>query len=136
MKKYKRILIHTDGSAAARRAVSAGLTLARAMRAEAVGVHVRHGFTFLDPPEFGAGAEVDRARAAAVKQADRALAAFGRAARKARVRFSVERAKGDRAWEAVLETARARKCDLIATAADPEIGSLLANARVAVLVAP
>ena len=136
MTKYKRILIRTDGSAAARRAVSAGLVFAKAVRAEVIGVHVRRAFTFLDPPAFGTAVEIDKIRAAEQKQGDRALAAFERAAREARVRFSTERAKGDSAWEAVLRTAQARRCDLIATTADTETGNLIANAKVAVLVVP
>jgi nucleotide-binding universal stress UspA family protein len=134
MKKYKRILIRTDVSAPARKAVRVGLGIAKAMRVEAVGVYVRRSFTHVVSAEFDTAAEIERIREDARKEGDKALAAFERAARKARARFSTERAKGDRAWQTVLDAARSLKCDLIVTAADSETGNLLADAKVPVLV--
>lgn len=134
MKKYKRILIRADVSAPARKARAAGLALAKALRAEVVALHVRERFSFVDPPPFGAAAEVDKQRALADKEADRALAAFERAARAVRVRFRGERARDDRAWQAVLDAARSLNCDLIVTAADGDTGNLVAHSKVPVLV--
>lgn len=136
MKKQKRILIRTDGSAPARKAVRAGLELARALRAEAIGVHVRRSFEHVLSAEFDAAAEIRRIREAALKEGDKALAAFERAARKARVRFRTDRAKGDRASDALLEAARRLKCDLIVTVPDAGTGSLLDQAKVPVLLVP
>ena len=134
--KHKRILVRTDASAASRKAVRAGLELAKALRAEAIGVHVRRSFEHVVSAEFGAAAEIGRIREASLKEGNSALAAFERAARKERVRFSTLRAKGERASEALLETARTHKCSLIVTAADSETGSLLAQAKLPVLVVP
>jgi nucleotide-binding universal stress UspA family protein len=136
MKSVKRILIRTDGSAPSRKAVREGLAVAKALRAEAIGVHVRRSFTHVTSAEFDAAAEIERIREAARKEGDKALGAFERAAREARVRFRTERAKGDRAWQAVLEAAREHKCGLIVTAADNETASLLEKSKVPVLVVP
>ena len=136
LKKPQRILIRADTSAAARKAVRAGLELAKALRAEAIGVHVRRSFEHVISAEFDAAAEIGRIRKAALEEGDRALAAFERAARKARVRASTAHAKGERASTALSEAARAHKCGLIVTAADSETGSLLGQAKVPVLVVP
>lgn len=134
--KKPRILIRTDGSAPSRKAVSAGLALAKAMRAEAIGVHVRRSFAHVVSAEFDAAAELERIREAARKEGDKALAAFERAARKAGVRFGTARAKGDSGWQAVLEAAREHKCGLIVSAPDKETDNLLAKAKVPVLIVP
>ncbi|HZM35089.1 MAG TPA: universal stress protein [Burkholderiales bacterium] len=136
MAKHKRILIRVDASAPSRKALRAGLELAKAMRAEAIGVYTRRSFEHMVSAEFDAAAEIERIREAARKEGDKALAAFERTARKARVRFMTDRAKGDRAFEAVLEATRRLKCDLIVTAPDAETGSLLGKAQVPVLVVP
>lgn len=136
MKRVKRVLIRTDGSAPSRKAVREGLAVAKAMRAEALAVHVRRSFTHVVSAEFDAAAEIERIREAARKEGDRALAAFERAARKAGVRFGTARAKGDSGWQALLEAAREHKCGLIVTAPDAETGSLLAKAKVPVLIVP
>lgn len=132
----KRILIRTDGSPPARKAIRVGLDLAKAMRAEAVGVYVRRSFTHVVSAEFDTAAELERIRTAARKEGDRALAAFERAARKARVRFSTARAKGESPWQAVLDTARKQKCGLVVMALDAETGSLLGKSKLPVLIVP
>ena len=136
MKSLQRILIRTDGSAPSRKAVREGLALAKALRAEAVGVHVRRSFAHVVSAEFDAAAEIERIREAARKEGDKALGAFERAAGKARVRFATARAKGDTGWQAVLEAAREHKCGLIVTAADNETANLLEKSKVPVLVVP
>lgn len=145
MKKYKRILIPTDGSPQARKGVRAGLALAKGLRAHAVGLYVRAAFRRDDPPEYGTAELLDEAKAAAEKTGKRALASFARAAKAARVRCSTERVLGDTPWKAILEAAREHRCDLIVAAtrgASPlralvrgsETASLLAHASVPVLV--
>jgi len=136
MKSVKRVLIRTDGSAPSRKAVREGLAVAKAMRAEAIGVHVRRSFTHVVSAEFDAAAELERIREAARREGDKALGAFERAARKAGVRFGTARAKGDSGWQAVLEAAREHKCGLIVTPPDSETDNLLAKARVPVLIVP
>ena len=142
---YKCILIPTDGSTLSRKAVRAGLQLAKALRACVVGVHVRTRFTYIDPPEFGTGAEIDKLRASAEKKQDRVLAGFERAAKAAQVRCSTERLRGDPLWRAVLEAAGKHQCDLIVIASHgrgalhglvrgSETASLLSRSRIPVLV--
>lgn len=142
---YSRILIPTDGSPLARKGIRAGLALARALKAQVIGVHVGRRFARTDPPEFGTAASVEKAKAAGEKAAARALASFEKAAKSNGVKCTTQIVHGDTAWKAILEVAMAQKCDLIVIASHgggamrallvgSETASLLSHSTVPLLV--
>lgn len=115
---YKHILIPTDGSAASARAIKAGIELAKAVGARVTGFHAA-------PPAMPLmlGKALTRtymptdARAKAIEQATaRHLAVIERAAAAARVPCATMHVTSDFPAEAILETARRQKCDLVVMA--------------------
>ena len=117
---YKHILIPTDGSALAGKAVKAGVRLAKALGAKVTGVHVvAPYYTPPIPVEGGVyipGMSADAYRAYSYKQARKALAPVEREARAARVRCKTKIMTAPRPAEAILKTARSNGCDVIAMA--------------------
>jgi nucleotide-binding universal stress UspA family protein len=110
---FKQILLPTDGSDLSERAVLAGISFAKEVGAEVVGLTVRpefHTFTYKTDvledtePEFNAATE---------QHADKFLAFISDAARSAGVPCSVAQVVSDDPYEAILQTAKERKCDLI-----------------------
>lgn len=110
---FKQILLPTDGSDLSERAVLAGISFAKEVGAQVVGLTVRpefHTFTYKTEmledtePEF---------EAATGKQADKYLAFVEDGARTAGVPCTVVQVVSDDPYEAILQTAKERKCDLI-----------------------
>ncbi|GAB3431741.1 universal stress protein [Massilia solisilvae] len=110
---FKQILLPTDGSDLSERAVLAGISFAKEIGAQVVGLTVRpefHTFTYKTEmledtePEF---------EAATGKQADKYLSFVTDAARTAGVPCTVVQVVSDDPYEAILQTAKERKCDLI-----------------------
>jgi nucleotide-binding universal stress UspA family protein len=112
---FKRILIPTDGSKVADRAVKAGIRFAREIGARVV------GYSAIEPVPayyYGEGsmidgrliAELDRQSKAA---AEKALAAMAKAAKAARVRFDSLCDKPGTAYDGIIAAARRKKCDAI-----------------------
>jgi nucleotide-binding universal stress UspA family protein len=110
---FKQILLPTDGSDLSERAVLAGISFAKEVGGEVIGLTVRpefHTFTYKTDmiedtePEFNAATE---------QQANKHLAFISDAARSAGVACSVAQAVSDDPYEAILQTAKERKCDLI-----------------------
>lgn len=110
---FKQILLPTDGSDLSERAVLAGISFAKEIGAQVVGLTVRpefHTFTYKTDmledtePEF---------EAATGKQADKYLSFVTDAARTAGVPCTVVQVVSDDPYEAILQTAKERKCDLI-----------------------
>jgi nucleotide-binding universal stress UspA family protein len=115
---YKNILIPTDGSEASRRAITAGVKLARALGARVTGL-------FAAPPatpiifrnRVPSGYDTPRHNEALIARAAAAhLAVIEKAAKSAGVRCASIRVTSDYPADAVLETARKRGCDLIVMA--------------------
>ena len=112
---YKHILIPTDGSPVAAKAVKAGIALAKETGAKVTGYHA------VEPVPtriYGEGYLADeqmiaefqrRSREAARKH----IAGLARAARKAGVPFEPVVQTARTPYEGIVETARKRKCDLI-----------------------
>jgi nucleotide-binding universal stress UspA family protein len=113
---FKRILLPTDGSEASRRAVQSGVEFARGIGAEVVGLHVTPPFHVLttnsqmleDTPEQYATECSQRAR--------RVLNDVESAARDAGITFRLEHASSNDPYEAIIETAKRLRCDLIVMA--------------------
>jgi nucleotide-binding universal stress UspA family protein len=110
---FKQILLPTDGSELSERAVLAGVSFAKDIGAQVVGLTVRpefHTFTYRaqaledTEQEFNAGTE---------QQAAKYLSFIGDAARSAAVDCSLVQLVSDDPYEAILQIAKERKCDLI-----------------------
>jgi len=144
---FKHVLIPTDGSAASARAAAAGGELARATGASVTGFFAAPPATPLVysdllpvgymPPERHAEA-IDNA-------ATRYLGVIENAAKAAGIAYEGVRVTSDFPADAIVETARARKCDLIVMASHsrPSLSTLilgsqtqkvLAHAKIPVLV--
>ena len=110
---YKRILIPTDGSDASRRAVHAGVALAKTLHADIVALSVTPTFHVLslEPRQLKQTAsqfEFDnRTHATAL------LHEVSHAAREAGVHCTCEHVESDHPFEAIIATARDKQCDLI-----------------------
>jgi len=112
---YKNILIPTDGSALSRKAILAGVKLAKAVGARATGFYAAPPAT---PVEYkgmfpvGYSDPAERARVIE-KTAARHLAVIVEAARAARVRCTVEHVTNDFPADAIVAAAKRNRCDLI-----------------------
>ncbi|MFY9315814.1 MAG: universal stress protein [Burkholderiales bacterium] len=115
---YKNILIPTDGSEASRRAIAAGVKLARALGARVTGLFAAPPATpivFRD--HLPAGYDTPRHNEALIARVAVAhLGVIERAAKAAGVRCACVKVVSDYPADAVLETVRKRGCDLIVMA--------------------
>ena len=144
---FKRILVPTDGSAPARRAIKRAVQFAREQKARVIGFYVGPPwqlpiYSDYVPPEVLSPKE----HAAAVKRtAARYLAAVKQAARAARVPCSVRYVMAPHPYDEIVKEARRRRCDLIAIASHgrrgisrlllgSETSKVLAQTRIPVLV--
>ena len=112
---FKRILIPTDGSKVADKAVKAGIRFAREIGARVIGYYA------VEPIQssfYGEGTMVDgRVIAELDRQAEAAgektLAAMGKLAKAGRVRFDSLCNKPGTAYDGIIAAARRKKCDAI-----------------------
>ena len=112
---YRRILIPTDGSAVAHKAVSAGVALAKALGASVVGYHA------LDPIEHiyvRGGTSVRQATAGEIERGQRAagerfLAEIATAAAAAGVTCEAVMTSPADPYQGIIDAARAKRCDLV-----------------------
>ncbi|MDB5960736.1 MAG: sulfate transporter [Massilia sp.] len=113
---FQRILLPTDGSSLSERAVLAGVALANAFGAGVAGLTVVPEFQTLslDPEMLEDSAEQFRCGAEA--RAGRHLDFIATTAQAAGVPCTVERTTSDEPWQAIIDTARARHCDLVVMA--------------------
>jgi nucleotide-binding universal stress UspA family protein len=113
---YKRILLPTDGSDASRRAIVAGIALARGVGAEIVGLHVTPTFHIVTANSRMLEDTPDQYATDCSQRARRVLAAVEGAAHDAGVTFRLEHASSDDPYEAIVDTAKRLHCDLIVMA--------------------
>ena len=110
---YSHILIWTDGSDAARRAISHGIELARVMSARVTAIAIHPPFRILAvAPEVIVATPPDHA-AAAKADADEALAGVAETAKAAGVVCETLMIEHESTPSAIVETAAAKGCDLI-----------------------
>jgi nucleotide-binding universal stress UspA family protein len=104
---YKTILLPTDGSPISRKAVKQGIAFAKGIGAKVVG--------FYSPQDYRTALYVSQAEfdAAAKEAAQKQLAWIERAAADAGVRYEGLYKVSYAPWEAIIETAKKKKCDLI-----------------------
>jgi nucleotide-binding universal stress UspA family protein len=113
---YRRILIPTDGSDLSGKAIEHGVALAKSVGASVVGITVSPPFhpVAADPVFLPETLEQYRANYAA--QAERDLAVIREAARTAGAAYEGVHVVHDHPYQAIIATARDRRCDLICMA--------------------
>jgi len=112
---FKRILIPTDGSKIADKAVKAGIRFAREIGARVV------GYCAIEPLQayyYSEGAMIDGRLIAELDRqakgsAEKTLAAMARLARASRVRFDSLCDRPGTAYDGIIRAARRKKCDAI-----------------------
>lgn len=112
---FKRILIPTDGSAVANKAVKAGIRFAREVGAKVIGYYAIERIQSYD---YGGGmivdgrviAELDRQSKAT---AEKTLAAMAKLVKVGRVRFESLCDTPGSAYGGIIAAARRKKCDVI-----------------------
>jgi nucleotide-binding universal stress UspA family protein len=113
---YKHILIATDGSELAGKAVAAGFALARALNAQVTAVTVTEPWTALVSGEAMIAFPVEDYEKTANENAARILAGVSALARKADISCATVHAKDQYPADGILDTAKKSGCDLIVMA--------------------
>ncbi len=113
---FKHLLMPTDGSALSQAAIERGMQLAKSLQAKVTGIYVMPQFHILayqaemvadTEPQFAADSQA---------HADQYLAAIGQAARGAGVACDTVAATSDHPFEAIIQAAQDKGCDLIVMA--------------------
>ena len=125
---FKHVLIPTDGSAVARKAIKAGVSLACELGAKITAYHALGTFQ----PYYGDGYIIDRTAIKAFEdrarqQGNKYLAEVEKAAKAAGVPCNSVMTRPDSPHQGIIETAKKRKCDVIfiATHGRGEFAALL-----------
>ena len=113
---YKHILIATDGSELAGKAVTAGLALAKAVKAKVTAVTVSEPWTALVTGEMALGFPYQEYEKGAAENAARILAAASEAAKSSGIDCATVYVADRYPAEAIVECARDKGCDLIVMA--------------------
>jgi nucleotide-binding universal stress UspA family protein len=113
---YKHILIATDGSELAAKAVTAGLELAKRLGAKATAVTATEPWAAVVTGEAAFGFPPDEYEKAAANMAARVLSAVGDTAKRVGIECATLHAKDQYPAEGILEAAKANGCDLIVMA--------------------
>jgi nucleotide-binding universal stress UspA family protein len=112
---YKRILLPTDGSPVSRKAVKQGVAFAKAIGATVVGFFSPEDYRALMYSEYIPPALLSQEEfeAQAKKAAEKRLAFAAKAAQEAGVPYESLHIPGIAPWEAIIEAAKKKRCDLI-----------------------
>lgn len=113
---YKHLLIATDGSELAQIAVAQGFALAKAVNAKVTIVTVSEPWTLAAPAEVAIVYPVEDYERAAAANASKILADASAACAKLQITCDTVHVKEEFPAEGIVETARARGCDLIVMA--------------------
>jgi nucleotide-binding universal stress UspA family protein len=113
---YRHILIATDGSELAGKAVVIGLALAKQLNCKVTAVTVSEPWRILVTGEAAFGFPVDEYEKAAAQTAGRILADITALAGKSDVACATVHAKDQYPAEGILDTAKKTGCDLIVMA--------------------
>ena len=122
---YRNILIATDGSVLAEKAVSHGLQLAKSVGAKATAVIVEAPFNVYEVPESRVQhmSEAFAQHAEQIKQhATKVLSRVADAAKAAGVSCETVQVEHDHPYEAIIATANDKGCDLIVMASHGRSG--------------
>jgi nucleotide-binding universal stress UspA family protein len=110
---YKHILIPTDGSELSNKAVLQGSALARAIGARVTIVTASPTFQTFAPDPFMAVTTPEQMRQLCRKDAMEMLTRAAETARNAGVSCDIVHVEDDRPYQAIIDTATKRACDLI-----------------------
>jgi nucleotide-binding universal stress UspA family protein len=113
---FKNILVATDGSELAGKAVAAGFDLARQLRAQVTVVTVTEPWTALVAGDAAFGFPIDEYEKAADDSAARILSGASKLARKADIACATLHVKDQYSSEGILDIADKKACDLIVIA--------------------
>ncbi|MFV0297180.1 MAG: universal stress protein [Hyphomicrobiaceae bacterium] len=113
---YKHILIATDGSELAHKAVEHGLSLAKVIGAKITVVNVSEPWTAVIPGEMGMAFPVDDYEKGANERASAILAAAKAEADKAGVSCDTLHVSDEYPAEGIITAAKSKACDLIVMA--------------------
>ena len=113
---YKCILLPTDGTEFCERAIRHGIALAKLVQAKVVGVTVTHPLHSALPRSLIPKNLAGVIHGETVKAADEKLAVIERLAREAGVQVETLRLSNDHPWEAIVQAAKDKRCDLIVMA--------------------
>jgi nucleotide-binding universal stress UspA family protein len=122
---YRNILITTDGSALADKAVSHGISLAKAVGAKVTALVVEPPFNVFDVPEskIRQMSEAFAQHAAYIKEhAGKVLGQVADAAKAAGVACEPVQLEHDHPYQAIIDTAKGKGCDLIVMASHGRSG--------------
>jgi nucleotide-binding universal stress UspA family protein len=112
---FKHILIPTDGSTLSKKAIKRGIALAKSARARVTGFYAAPQFRIEIYGEYVPRNIVtpDQHRVAMKKRAQKYLAVIEKAADAARVRYRGHYVLSDFPYEAIIQAAKGKGCDLI-----------------------
>ena len=113
---YKHVLIATDGSELADKAVEHGLQLAKRFEANVTAVMVTEPWSEAVPGEMALGFPAEEYDKCAALRAERILSQVAKDAASARVPCDTIHVKGQFPATGIIETAKNRGCDLIVMA--------------------
>jgi nucleotide-binding universal stress UspA family protein len=144
---FKHILIPTDGSTVASKAVRAGIRFAKEVGAKVTGYYA---IEVIHPRVYGNGYVIDEKLIAefdrrAKEVGEKHLAAMAKLAKSTRVRFESVCGRAVTPYEGIVATARKKRCDAIFMASHGRSGiarlvmgsvtsKVLANSRIPVVV--
>jgi len=112
---YKRILLPTDGSPVSRKAVKQGVAFAKSIGARVVGFFAAEDYRAIMYTEYMPAAMLSQEEfeAQAKRAADKQLAFVQKAAEAAGLSYESYWMISIAPWEAIIEAAKKKKCDLI-----------------------
>ena len=113
---YKHILIATDGSELAEKAVTQGLDLAKALGAKATAVTVTEPWTAAAYGTIPTPSLIDSYESGSAENVKRALASVAAAAKTRQIACDALHVADRYPVEGILETAKDKNCDLIVMA--------------------
>ena len=145
---FKHILLPTDGSKLSERAVQRGLELAKELGARVTAVHVIPEFRMMADESFVLPTTADLKRRydkESKARAEKMLAKIAERAKDAGVKYDCVSVMGDLPHDAIIDTAKKKKCDLIMMASHgrrgisslilgSETSKVLAHSKIPVLV--
>lgn len=128
---YKVILLPTDGSEFCERAIRHGVELAKLVQAKVVGITVTLPLHTAMPLSLIPKTLLGTIQAETAKMANEKLAVVQQLAQAAGVKAELVRESNDHIWQAILQTASAKGCDLIVMAshARPGVSGLILGSQ-------
>ena len=120
---FKCILIPTNGREFCERAIRRGVDLAKLLQAKVIGMTVTQPLHTGTPRAMIPASVASMIHAETVKQAAEKLNVIEEAAKAAGVTIETVREVNDHPWEAIVNTAKAKGCDLIVMASHGRRGA-------------